>query len=49
MKEFDTTHKKFAKLIIQECASIDFGHHIDLSDDQIHEISQLIRDHFGVN
>lgn len=38
----------FAKLIVKECASIDFRRELGLSSDQDYEVSQLIKKHFGV-
>jgi hypothetical protein len=39
---------KFAELIVQECASIDFRHKIGLTSDQDYDISDTIKQHFGV-
>ena len=41
-------HKKFAELIVRECANIDFRHKVGLSTDDDFEISRLIKQHFGV-
>lgn len=40
--------KKFAELIVRECASIDFRHKVGLSSDDDFEISKVIKQHFGV-
>jgi len=40
--------EKFAKLIIQECANIDFRHKVGLSSDDVFEISKVIKQHFGI-
>ena len=40
--------EKFAKLIVRECANIDFRRELGLSSDQDYEVSQLIKKHFGV-
>lgn len=41
-------HEKFAKLIVEECASIDFYQlaHIGTEDD--YNVTQVIKRHFGV-
>lgn len=41
-------YEKFAELIVQECASIDFRHEVGLSSDDDFEISKVIKQHFGV-
>jgi hypothetical protein len=40
--------KKFAELIVQECASIDFRREVGLTADDDYEISKVIKVHFGV-
>lgn len=40
--------ERFTKVIVQECANIDFRHALGLSGDQAYEVSELIRKHFGV-
>ena len=40
--------KKFAELIVRECANIDFRRELGLSNNQDCEVSQLIKNHFGV-
>jgi hypothetical protein len=40
--------EKFAELIVQECASIDFRHKVGLTSDDDFEISKVIKEHFGV-
>lgn len=39
---------KFAQLIAQECANIDFRAKIGLSHESDYEVSRVIREHFGV-
>lgn len=39
---------KFAELIVKECAGIDFRHKIGLSSNQDYEVSNTIKQHFGV-
>ena len=50
--EFAPGHKtvleRFAELIVKECASIDFRHKIGLTSDQDYEVSNIIKEHFGV-
>ena len=41
-------NEKFAELIVRECASIDFRHKIGLTSDQDCEVSNIIKEHFGV-
>jgi hypothetical protein len=40
--------EKFAELIVRECANIDFRRELGLSNNQDCEVSQLIKNHFGV-
>ena len=40
--------ESFAELIVRECADIDFRYQVGLSTDVEFEISQTIKEHFGV-
>jgi hypothetical protein len=40
--------RKFAELIVRECANIDFRAKIGLSVATDYEVSRAIREHFGV-
>ena len=46
--ELTKSEQKFAELIVRECASIDFCHKIGLTSDQDYEVSNIIKEHFGV-
>ena len=53
MPEDDMTYeeifnKKFAELIIRECANIDFRFKVGMTTDQESDTSRVILDHFGV-
>ena len=40
--------EKFAELIVQECASIDFRREVGLTADDDYEVGKVIKEHFGV-
>lgn len=40
--------KKFAELIVKECAGIDFRHKVGMTTDQEFDTGRAIREHFGV-
>lgn len=40
--------QEFARLIAKECSLLDFRHKIGLSHDQVDEVSDVIKQHFGV-
>ena len=40
--------KKFAELIVKECANIDFKRKVGLTADDHYEIGKVIKQHFGV-
>lgn len=40
--------KKFAELIVRECANIDFRHKVGMTTDQEFETGCVILEHFGV-
>ena len=40
--------KKFAELIVRECANIDFRRKVGLTADDHYEIGKVIKQHFGV-
>ena len=40
--------KKFAELIVRECAGIDFRHKVGMTTDQEFETGRTILEHFGV-
>ena len=39
---------KLSELIVQECANLDFRVRVGLSSDQDYDVSNAIRQHFGV-
>jgi hypothetical protein len=41
-------NKKFAELIVRECANIDFRREVGLTADDDYEIGKVIKEHFGV-
>lgn len=45
---YDIFNKKFAELIVRECAEIDFRNKVGLSFDDDFLISQAIKEYFGV-
>ena len=50
-QEYETTcfsADKFAELIVQECAAIDFRASIGLSNNDDLNVSIVIREHFGI-
>jgi len=40
--------EKFAELLIQECANIDFRREVGLTADDDYEVGKVIKEHFGV-
>ena len=40
--------KRFAELIVRECANIDFRREVGLTADDDYEIGKVIKVHFGV-
>ena len=47
-EECEAAYKKFAELIVRECANIDFRREVGLTADDDYEIGKIIKVHFGV-
>jgi len=45
---FDTFKEKFAELLVQECAYINFYKRTNISLKDAYHVSQVILEHFGV-
>ena len=47
-EESELAYAKFAKLIVRECANINFRREVGLTADDDYEIGKVIKEHFGV-